>query len=368
MSYRFGKNTSTHRNKNDEHNKTNNLITTLNKRKNNNKTTTKSYSRLRKRKEVTYLGRLQLIGILSSVLLSILLCFGGIRTFLWIVPNVHLGIRYTFEYAFPNLVSKETNLNTNVLSVTTNITAKVFFDDYMKKKVPILFTSKTINEEFRKDLLGLIDGQYKHTPVAISSIEKVAKDRLIPSSVSITTYSAKSKLSDIRRQDRFDINPHNDNVIVSENIFNNGRLPKILKLVSSSRISLPDCINTTDSHCMSVNDIDLFPDYKQNEIYLTYSVNGTGINFHYHRESWSLLLKGKMKWVVFPPDMIASGGFDPKTDNLKKWMNEVYTKLRKSQRPYILNQYEGQIIYIPEGYYYSTITTTKESISISQMS
>ena len=362
LSYRYSSSGTT-RNKNDEHIKNNHLLTSFNRKKSTKKNSTNAYSKLRKRREVSYLSKYQLIGIILSVLLSVFLCVFGIKSVLWIVPNVHLAIRKIFEWILPNMIPKETNLDDNIVSVVNNITASVFVNDYVNKKVPILFISKTAGDEFKKGLLNLIDGQYKHTPVAISSIEKIARERLIPSSVSITTYSAKSKLSDIRKQLKLGAKS-DDRLIVLENVFNNGRMPQILKLVSSSQISLPECINIP---CESANDIALFPDYNQNEVYLSYSVNGTGMNFHYHRQGWSYLLKGRVKWIVFPPNMIARG-FDPVTDNLKKWMTEVYIKLRKAQRPYIINQLEGQIVYIPEGYYYATITTSNESISISQLS
>ena len=64
--------------------------------------------------------------------------------------------------------------------------------------------------------------------------------------------------------------------------------------------------------------------------------------------------------------MIAKG-FDTITDNLKKWMKEVYSKLKKNQRPYIVHQSEGQILYIPEGFYYATATLSDDSFLISQL-
>ena len=79
----------------------------------------KVYTRNKKRKEKLRFTSSTIIGILLSIILSIILCLIGIKSILWIIPQVHIILRYVFDYFVPNILPKETNLKETLIFFCT---------------------------------------------------------------------------------------------------------------------------------------------------------------------------------------------------------------------------------------------------------
>jgi hypothetical protein len=88
-------------------------------------------------------------------------------------------------------------------------------------------------------------------------------------------------------------------------------------------------------------------------------------------QSWELLLHGRRKWsaLSFPPPspcltsicrffykpgLFPAEGYDPDS-TLQEWLREVLHSLPASRHPLEMVQEEGQVIYIPEGWYQASL-------------
>jgi len=89
------------------------------------------------------------------------------------------------------------------------------------------------------------------------------------------------------------------------------------------------------------------------------------MGFHIHKQRLNELLYGQKHWVFYKSANIPSTGFHPQ-ENLHDWLRDIYPTLNvKEVHPIEIIQNAGEIVYIPEGWYHATRTTSELSISIS---
>jgi hypothetical protein len=123
--------------------------------------------------------------------------------------------------------------------------------------------------------------------------------------------------------------------------------------------------------------------YTGNTLTIEFHVFNSSNTFHQHGASYSYLLKGIKKWFIY--SKLPSIGYNPKV-NGNVWYNSSYEVLKKGSihitythsfipsltsllvewMPIELTQYPGDLIYIPEGYYHTCISTSSEvAVSVS---
>ncbi|KAK7474977.1 hypothetical protein BaRGS_00033788 [Batillaria attramentaria] len=79
---------------------------------------------------------------------------------------------------------------------------------------------------------------------------------------------------------------------------------------------------------------------------------GSGLTFHTHYDAWNGMVFGKKRWFVYPDNKSPPGGM--KFTN-REWYEIIYPKLTREHRPLECVQEEGEIIYVPEGYYHAVM-------------
>ncbi|KAK7474975.1 hypothetical protein BaRGS_00033786 [Batillaria attramentaria] len=79
---------------------------------------------------------------------------------------------------------------------------------------------------------------------------------------------------------------------------------------------------------------------------------GSGLTFHDHYDAWNGMVFGKKRWFVYPDNKSPPGGM--KFTN-REWYEIIYPKLTREHRPLECVQEEGEIIYVPEGYYHAVM-------------
>jgi len=85
----------------------------------------------------------------------------------------------------------------------------------------------------------------------------------------------------------------------------------------------------------------------------------SGINFHFHKDGWNEVLFGRKRWFFYPPSITPPNGYNSH-EPVYKWYDENYATLvaNKSdahRHPIECFQYPGEIMYVPEGWFHSTI-------------
>ena len=91
--------------------------------------------------------------------------------------------------------------------------------------------------------------------------------------------------------------------------------------------------------------------------------NGSGPPFRQSRHRIFEVIEGSTKWVFFHPNALPTIGYSH-VDHYTIWMQEVYPLVSPLFSPLQLILRPGDVLYIPEGYYY---TYTAESASASMV-
>ncbi|XP_029638189.1 uncharacterized protein LOC115213383 isoform X2 [Octopus sinensis] len=81
---------------------------------------------------------------------------------------------------------------------------------------------------------------------------------------------------------------------------------------------------------------------------------GTGVTFHKHADAWNAVVFGKKRWFLYPPKKAPPGGI-PFGFTILEWFDTIYPTLDESNKPIECIQEAGEILYLPESYYHSTL-------------
>ncbi|ESO91511.1 hypothetical protein LOTGIDRAFT_70151, partial [Lottia gigantea] len=80
----------------------------------------------------------------------------------------------------------------------------------------------------------------------------------------------------------------------------------------------------------------------------------SGVSFHKHAEGWNAIVFGKKRWFLYPKSKMPPGGMYPGYSQLD-WYFSIYPALSEEDKPIECIQNEGEMMYLPESMYHSTI-------------
>jgi len=103
------------------------------------------------------------------------------------------------------------------------------------------------------------------------------------------------------------------------------------------------------------------------------SRSGSPLHQDPHRTSaWNALLQGRKRWTIWPPDVIPPGVDKDLIDtefyaspDVMKWFVDVYPKVRDEQRPLEIIQEEGEVIFVPSGWWHQVLNLT-DTVAVTQ--
>ena len=87
------------------------------------------------------------------------------------------------------------------------------------------------------------------------------------------------------------------------------------------------------------------------DLILSLGYDGSGLAFHFHSESYSLMLHGRKRWGIFAPHKMAKSGFAA-TEDYRTWLAKRSTEERPTWE---CVQDPGDLLYVPEGFYHATV-------------
>lgn len=106
--------------------------------------------------------------------------------------------------------------------------------------------------------------------------------------------------------------------------------------------------------------------HKASERIIAIGGTDSGIPFHFHGEAWNELLYGRKRWFLYPPHSPPSRGYNDYHDQAQ-WTRDTYEWLDYDEKPVECFQVPGDIIYIPEGWYHSTVNCGQSLAIASQI-
>jgi len=94
--------------------------------------------------------------------------------------------------------------------------------------------------------------------------------------------------------------------------------------------------------------------------FLTLGGDESGVQFHRHNDGWNLLLAGRKRWFLYPPARLPVPAFPAEELPIRDWLLEFYPGLMtlaegSAARPLECIQREGELLYVPEGWYHATV-------------
>jgi len=95
--------------------------------------------------------------------------------------------------------------------------------------------------------------------------------------------------------------------------------------------------------------------------------NGRGPPFRQGRQFWAEVVHGKLQWLLFHPQALPAAGYGV-NETLSAWMAAVYPKVTARDAPVLVTQEPGQVIYIPEGWFYTYSASTPLAVAVGQQS
>eukprot|EP00027_Filamoeba_sp_ATCC50430_P004907 CAMPEP_0168543930 /NCGR_PEP_ID=MMETSP0413-20121227/2154_1 /TAXON_ID=136452 /ORGANISM="Filamoeba nolandi, Strain NC-AS-23-1" /LENGTH=299 /DNA_ID=CAMNT_0008573927 /DNA_START=345 /DNA_END=1241 /DNA_ORIENTATION=- len=101
--------------------------------------------------------------------------------------------------------------------------------------------------------------------------------------------------------------------------------------------------------------------------------SGSPLHQDPHRTSaWNALIEGRKRWALYPPDVIPPGVDEELIDteyyaatDVMKWYTEVYPKLKPEEKPVECILEEGEIIFVPSGWWHSVLNLT-DTVAVTQ--
>ncbi|KAL5013196.1 hypothetical protein ScPMuIL_007466 [Solemya velum] len=80
----------------------------------------------------------------------------------------------------------------------------------------------------------------------------------------------------------------------------------------------------------------------------------SGVSFHNHGDGWNGVIYGQKRWFIYLKDKAPPGGIYPGFTQTE-WHQKVYPNLTDDKKPLECIQRAGELLYLPEGAYHSTL-------------
>ena len=90
---------------------------------------------------------------------------------------------------------------------------------------------------------------------------------------------------------------------------------------------------------------------------------GSGAPFHAHGAALAEVVHGSKKWFLYPPRAELPGVFNGQS--VASWVTHVLPTLAKEQTPQHCELRQGDILYVPNGWYHATLNTAAYNVFIS---
>lgn len=95
--------------------------------------------------------------------------------------------------------------------------------------------------------------------------------------------------------------------------------------------------------------------------------SGRGPAFRQGRQFWAEAVHGTLQWVLFHPQSLPAAGYGA-NETMSAWMTHVYPKITARDAPVLVSQSPGQVIYVPEGWFYTYSSATPLAAAVMQQS
>lgn len=325
--------------------------------------------RLKKQKpsKVRYLSNSELLGISASILLTFIIAIAAACILVFATPIVlkHL-LNFLDDLLYIGDLAKKSYSGTNIsrgmsvigtkkmLHVVENVTEESFIR-HRNNGIPLLFNTE---EGDVKEMLDFIYEKASKREVQLyhatgnkyySSFESNTS-RFTP----LTKITVKTWLSS---DFIYDVNV--DNIVaVSSNILSRQAEDEEQGMTSSTT-----CQDTTSSDSLYAKSR-MYHYLPNSNAILEFSKNSSkvlsGAPFQVEHDQLSTLLLGRRHWVIFRPDSLPQGGFNPH-QNFALHQN---SSLLEGTQVYHIQQRVGETVYIPEGWIYSSQSMDENSISL----
>ena len=90
----------------------------------------------------------------------------------------------------------------------------------------------------------------------------------------------------------------------------------------------------------------------------------SGVHSHHHTDGWSFLFQGSKRWWFWPPWQALPAFTHVARFPIKQWYDYIYPQFTRQERPAECLAIRGDFVYVPEGWWHSTMTTSLLSLGV----
>lgn len=106
-----------------------------------------------------------------------------------------------------------------------------------------------------------------------------------------------------------------------------------------------------------------------NDWYLSIGSQHSGVHAHHHSDGWAYSFSGKKRWFFWPPRSSLPSFTHVARFPMHDWYTKhVYPKLKETELPDECAAVRGDFVYVPEGWWHSTLAESTITISIAAQS
>ncbi len=302
--------------------------------------------------------------LLLSVILSICFTCAGTYALIKIVPWGFHGLQNSVLeavkwYRDAELLAEDV-LHERTLEVHVNLTQNEFKDRYILKS-PVIFPGKSLQSGQYEQIFGVISGG-QHGQVEVVVGNPTIKEEQYNSTLrEFLKYEYKGSI-------QHDVSAASSNSIKNatcRNIRWEGYIDSatdVLRACGLDQTALRLVGKSVPRAHASSKPI--VPDLG-GPLQLLLARNNSGPPFRQAPQLWVEVLQGQLHWVLFHPQSLPAIGYST-SENLAEWMKTVYPTLTSREAPLVATQEAGQIVYIPEGWFYAYSSTSLLTIAIAQ--
>jgi ribosomal protein L16 Arg81 hydroxylase len=231
---------------------------------------------------------------------------------------------------------------TCTIDVKPNLSSIDFLKNYYSKR-PVIIPIPKIKIKTKKSWsINQLLRKYGEVSIKVGSSSVITENR----GTGTTKQSLSSFIQDLQRGKNREIFAFDRNSALFK------RAPELIIAAQNIPFSYLQAMNRTKKQA--------------SDWYLSFGNKYSGVHAHHHRDGWSYMFQGSKRWFFWAPWSGLPSFTHVARFPIKEWYNKlVYPKLMKNiDMPEECEAVKGDWLYIPEGWWHATMTTSDISVAI----
>ena len=250
------------------------------------------------------------------------------------------------------------------IDVVPNLSPADFLQLYYLQK-PVIIPNVKISIKTKKIWkLTYLASKYGTVDVAVVTSTDMTQSRMRKSRMKLSTFVQKLRSSKLQKKQH---SMDQDNADDNAEIFAFEKNPRLFEhapelVIAANKIPI---IYTQQMNRSTMNRSTI----QANDWYLSIGSQHSGVHAHHHSDGWAYSFAGQKRWFFWPPRSSLPSLTHEARFPMHDWYTKhVYPKLTEMELPEECATVRGDFVYVPEGWWHSTLAESSITISIAVQS